>query len=233
MKVILVLVCLSPHGAHAESELGLGLKGGPNAATLAEDHRVNRYGVSAGIAGFLRRPLDERFSLAGQLEVLYTARGAETIFEGEYLGRTRLHYTDIMVAARPAARLGSVSVYLLLGGGVDLLLRADKENASGTRVNATGDFHRVDVSLLAGAGVAMHLPDRMLGPLRLGAVLLEGRHDRGLLDTDAVNGGFKNRSTSIMLGVSFALGGAAGAHSTSPPTPGNPPAFATAAAAFE
>jgi hypothetical protein len=61
------------------------------------------------------------------------------------------------------------------------------------------------VALLAGAGIALHLPRRGLGPFHLGSVFLEARHDRGLIGTDTV-GGFKNRSSSLLLGLSFVLG---------------------------
>lgn len=203
--LILMFVWSIPWSAGAEPERGVALKGGLNAATLAEDYRVNRYGLSGGLAGHLRWPLGERFSLAGQMELLYSPRGAETIMEGAYLGRSRRHYFDVTVAARPEARLGRTSVYLLLGGGVNLLASANKENAFGVKVDSTGDLHRADVALLIGVGATLQLPRRELGPFRLDAIFLEGRHDRGLLNGDAVNGGFKNRASSLMLGLSFAL----------------------------
>jgi hypothetical protein len=120
-----------------------------------------------------------------------------------------------MVAARPGTRLGPADVYLLLGGGPSFLVSANK-TVSGTNQDITGDLHRVDVALLVGAGLALHLSQQASGPLHLGTVFLEARHDIGLLDTDAVNGGFKNRSSSLLLGLSFIVAGpaAAGASST-------------------
>lgn len=229
-RLLLILVWMIPLRAGAEPELGVAFKGGPNAATVAEDNRFNRYGLSGGLAGNLRWPLIDRFSLAGQIELLYTQRGTEASREGEYLGKVRQHYFDVTVAARPEARLGRARLYLLLGGGVNLLMRADKEDASGGKVDITGELHRIDVALLAGAGIALHLPHRALGPFRLGAVFLEARHDRGLIDTDAVNGGYKNRSSSLMLGLSFALAsGAADSQPASRPSRSDSPPPAAAA----
>src|SRR3954471_4105932 len=112
---------LSPLPARAQPELDISLKGGANMATLAHENRFNIHGFSGGLAGHLRWALVERFSLAGQLEVLYSPRGAKIIFEGEYLGRDREHYLDFTVAARPGVRFGRASLYLLLGGGLDVL----------------------------------------------------------------------------------------------------------------
>jgi hypothetical protein len=211
MKRVLIItsICLAPLYAKAEPELGIAFKGGPNAATLAHDFRVNRYGFSGGLAGHLRWPLLERFSLAGQVELLYTPRGAEVVFEGVTQGKIRQHYFDVMFAARPEVQLNPVSIYLLLGGGINLLASANDENASGVPRDVTGDLHRIDVALLAGAGVALRLPRRELGPFRLGTVFLEARHDRGLIDIDTANLGFKNRTSSVMLGLSLAVGGSA------------------------
>jgi len=200
-----MLVCALPFEAGAEPEPGLALKGGFNAATLAHDYRVHRYGVSGGAAGYLRWSLGDRLSLAGQLDLLYTPRGANAVFDGELQGRSRQRYFDVTLAARPEMRLGRVSIYLLLGVGVNRLLSAEKESISGSRDDITNELYRIDVALLGGAGVALHLPRHGLGPFRLGTIFLEARHDHGLLDTDKVNGGFKNRSSSLMAGLSFAI----------------------------
>lgn len=205
-RLTLLLIWLAPLRAHTHPEIEIALKGGPNAATLAEDYQTRRLGFAGGIASHLRWPRAGRLSISGQMELLYTSRGAEAIFEGESLGKTRQHYVDIVLAARPEIRLGRASVYVLLGGSLDLLVRASQVNAAGGGEDLTDDFHRIDVALLVGAGAAWRLPRQELGPFRLGTVFLEVRHDHGLRDTDTINGGFKNRASSIMLGLSFALG---------------------------
>lgn len=203
---VIAILWLIPLSARAQPEFGLALKSGPNAATLAKSYRVNRYGFSGGIAGYLQWPLSSRFSLAGQVDLLYTPRGSEVIFDGQYIGRSRYRYSDITVVARPEVRFGPASVYLLLGGGLNFLLSATQEDASGMKRDITGLLNRVDVALLVGAGVALHLPRQKLGPFRLGTVFLEARHARGLVETDTIDGVSKNRASSLMIGVSFSLG---------------------------
>lgn len=223
-KIIIIIIWLFPFSNHAEPELGVAFKGGPNTATLAENNRFHRYGFSGGLAAYLQRPVFDLISLAGQMELLYTPRGARAIFEGEVLGRSRQHYIDLTIAARPEVRFGPASGYLLLGGGLNLLVSARKENAFGASQDITGDLRRINMALLVGAGVALHLPRRGPDSFRLGTVFLEARHDRGLIDTDAVNGGFKTRTSSLMLGLSFALGAGEGTtRPKSPPVPSDPP----------
>src|SRR5689334_10302970 len=112
--VIQMILCAAV--AHAGPEVDLAFKGGPDVARLSREHRLNRYGFSGGLAGQLQWPLTDRFSLAGQLDLLYTGRGTEMVIEDVLQGKVRQHYLDVVVAARPAARLGWASVYLLLGG---------------------------------------------------------------------------------------------------------------------
>jgi hypothetical protein len=203
--LILVLFWLMPVKAYAGPGVSIALKGGPDAATLAEADRSNKYGFSGGISGYHPWALTEQSSLAGQLDLLYTDRGAEVVFDGDSIGKTRLHYLDVTLSARPEINLGPMSVYLLLGGGLNLLLSASQEDSLGSKQDIIEGLHRVDLELLAGAGVALHLSDKELGPLYLGTVFLEARHDHGLIGIDAVDGGFENRTSSLMLGLSFAL----------------------------
>lgn len=193
---------------YAGPQAEVAVKGGPNNSNTTNDSTVDlhsRYGLSGGLTGVLRWPFVDRYSVAGQMEFLYAPRGTRVSFEGEELGKLRYHYVDVTLAARPEVRLGPARIYLLLGAGLNLLMSASLEVPSGAKSDATDDLHRVDVALIAGAGVALHLSRREVGPFRFSSVFLEARHDHGLLDTDAVNGGFKNRASSLMLGVSLAL----------------------------
>jgi len=190
--------------AHAEPGAAIALKGGFNAATTASAASVNRYGFTGGLAGSLRRPLSRRLSIAGQLELLYTPRGPRTVFEGEYLGQVRMHYADAVLAAHPEVRLGPVGLYLLLGGSLNLLLSANSENYAGFKEDITGALRRYDVALLAGAGVAWRVPAGGMGGARLESIFLEVRHDHGLLPAEAMEGGLKNRTSSLMVGLSLA-----------------------------
>jgi hypothetical protein len=136
----------------------------------------------------------------------------------------RYHYFDFTLVARPRVRLGVASIFLLLGGGLNYLLSASLEDAAGAKMDVTRFARRVDIALIFGAGGAIHLPAQKLGPFRLGTIFLEARHDRGLIDTDTVLGGARNRSSSLMLGLSFALASRAPSKPPAPsPAPGAPP----------
>lgn len=205
--ILAIVLCLVSRIGHAQPVLDIALKGGANAATQEHDFRVNRYGFLAGLSGNAQWSLADRFSLGGQLELLYTPRGSETVFEGEHVGKFREHYLDLALVARPEERLGPVSFYLLLGGSLNLLMSATRDDQAGAGQDVTSGLHRVDVALLGGIGAALHFSHHDPGPLHLGAVFVEVRHDIGLLDVD-LTGGFKNRTSSIMLGLSFDVGGA-------------------------
>jgi len=191
--------------AHANPAPGITINGGLDAANLGTENRVNRYGFTGGFAFYLQWPFADRFSIATQLDLLYVPRGANVVDAGMQLGEFRQHYLDVAITARPGMRFGSMSTYLLLGGGPSILYSASKKEGSTPAQDITGLLRRVDVVLRVGAGVAVHLPPRRLGPFHLDTVFLEARYDRGLIDADAVSGGFDNRTTSLMLGLSFAL----------------------------
>jgi hypothetical protein len=202
---IAVLLCAVPARGRAEPEVELGAKAGPIAATLDHEFRENRYGFSGGLTGLIRHALGARFSFGEQLELLYTQRGAEVVVDGVTQGESRQHYLDVTLTAHPGMQFGAWNAYLLLGGSVNILLSANKNSPTGFTEDITEFLRRYDVALVGGIGVAWHLPPGP-GPFRLGAISLEARHDIGLVDSDKTNDGFKNRSSSLLLGVSFAIG---------------------------
>lgn len=203
--VLMIASSMFPMPAGAAPTLDIGVKGGPDAATLAHGDRDNRYGFTGGLAGVLRHPLGDRFSWGEQLELLYTQRGAETVVDGVTQGESREHYLDLALALHPEVRFGSLTVFGLLGGGLSLLMSANKDNILGSKEDITDGLRRIDVAVIGGVGVAVRLPDQQVGAFQLGWLSLEVRHDIGLVDTDAMNGGFKNRTSSILLGVSFVI----------------------------
>lgn len=212
--ILMTALCLASRVGHTQPALDVALKGGPNTATQAQDFRVSRYGLSAGLSGSAQWPLTNGFSMGGQLELLYTPRGSETVFEGQNIGKFREHYLDLALMARPSGSLGPVSFYLLLGGSLNLLMSASKDDEAGAGQDVTSGLHRVDISLLGGIGAALHLSHHTPGPLHLGAVFVEVRHDIGLLDVN-LDGGLKNRTSSLMLGLSFDVGGSPASDTTS------------------
>jgi hypothetical protein len=208
LALVIVVVWLSA-SAEAQSRLGVALKAGPNATTWVRENRDHKYGLSGGLAGGLRWRLGTRFFLGGQIELLYVARGADVVSGGENIGTFRQHYLDVAVEMRPEIRFSSVGVYVLLGVSWDILMKADRESyvGMGSKDDVTDSLARHDVALVGGAGVAVYLPVQKLGPIHLDTLFLEVHHDRGLIDFDPTSdGSAKNRATSLMLGVSFALG---------------------------
>jgi hypothetical protein len=205
ITLAIILLCLPRLSEAQPDELSLSLKAGANAAAWDSEFAEHKYGFAGGLAGDLRW-FRARFSLGAQMALLYMPRGTKGFdpTTGEFLATFRQHYFDTAVAFRPEARVGSVGVYLLLGGAWSILLNANAVDYRGRKVNV--DIRRHDVALLAGLGGALHLPSHRLGPFHLGTVFLEARYDRGLLDFIPDDGSRKNRTTSLMLGVSFALG---------------------------
>src|SRR5579872_4889282 len=147
MKTWLIIATLglfaSPSWAQP-SETDVALKGGDNAATLTQDNRDNRYGFSGGIFGHMQWSFNDRISLGGQAELLYTPRGAEAVLDGMTQGQFREHYVDFMLAVRPEVRFGAMGIYLLAGGGLNFLIRANKDQGAGTEQDITEGLHRLD-----------------------------------------------------------------------------------------
>lgn len=212
--LILASLWLFPALSRADSELDVSVKGGLNAATLDHADRDNRYGFSGGLSAALQQRLADQLFLGGQLELLYTPRGAETVVDGVTQGESREHYIDLGLTVRPEVRFNSVHVYLLLGGSIDFLVSANKDNISGNVEDITSGLRRIDAGLLGGLGVAIGLSHGP-GSFHVSSIFLEARHDIGLLDTDPAGSGFKNRTSSIMLGLSFAIASSPGSSAPS------------------
>lgn len=204
---VIILLCLA-RSSEAQPELSFALKAGPNAAIWDRAHHDHKYGLSGGLAADLLWPFGERFSLGGQIALLYVPRGTKSISPstGELIGTFRQHYFDVSVAIRPEARVGPAGIYLLVGGSWSILQSATRTSEpSGVKDDV--DYRRNDVALLAGIGSALHLSSHRLGPFRLGTVFLEVRYARGLIDfVREDDSSAKNRTTSLMLGASFVLG---------------------------
>ena len=115
LRLIVVVVWLMSPPAYAGPQPEVAFKGGAVAATTAADSSANRYGFTGGLAGDLQWSLANKFSLAAQLELLYTPRGPRVVFEGEYQGKFRMRYFDITLAARPGVG-GRSNEYLYHAG---------------------------------------------------------------------------------------------------------------------
>lgn len=216
-QILIVVLCV--RSAAAQPAGNIALKLGPNTSTWDRENRTRIYGFSGGLAGDLQWPIGHRFSLGGQTELLYMPRGADAVSEdGDLFGRFRQDYLDVTLAIRPEVRVGPIGVYLFLGGSWSIMLNAERTaEPSGIKDDITDGLKRHDVALLMGGGVALHLPSKALGPFRLDTLFFEVRHDRGLIDFGPEeDSSVKNRTASLMLGVSFALGSSTAARSRDP-----------------
>lgn len=202
---MLILVWLAPAPAHADPYAGFSLKGGVAGAKYNKPNRTLRYGPSGGIAGHLGWSLAGRLFLGGQLELLYTPRGTRVVFSGVPSGNNLHHYIDVAITVRPEVRLDPVRLYLLLGASRNHLTSAHNWSAIDTHHDVTHLVRETDVALRAGIGVVLPLPRQSLPPFNRLSVFLEACHDRGMIDFDIVDLGFRNRSSSLMFGLMFGL----------------------------
>ena len=212
-KWLSLLTMALPLAARADPASSLAFKAGPSAASQAADNRASRYGLAGGIAGYIQRPFSETWAFGGQVDLLYVPRGAKVVFDGEVQSEFQERYLDLDFLARPEMRIGRFELYALLGGGLNLLLSASKE-----KQDISDQLHRVDIALVAGAGASLRFFGAELGSLRLGSMFLEGRYDHGLLD-HSIDGGLKNRTFSLMFGLSFVLTSQETARRSTPSTP--------------
>jgi hypothetical protein len=188
----------------ADTEADIALKGGLNSSIFAHENRESISGFSGGLEAHLEKPFVDHVSLGGQIELIYSQRGAEVVVGGQHLARSREHYMDLTAAVRPQLQFGPIHLYVVLGGGLDFLVHATTVDLSRVEQDVTDELHRFDIELLGAAGVAVALPRHTLGPLRLDTIFAEAREDVGLLKVDDDTGS-KNRTTSVMLGLSFAV----------------------------
>jgi hypothetical protein len=203
--IVILVVLLAPVPAHAGRYAGVSLKGGIAGAKYNKPHRHNRYDTTGGVAGHVGWPLAGRFLLGGQLELLYTPRGTQVTFNGFLNGNSLYRYFDVAITARPEVRLGPGSLYLLLGASRNHLISADDWHVMGTHWVVTHLVRDTDVALRAGIGVVWPLPRQSLPPFHHLSVFLEASHDRGMIDFDIVDMGYRHRSSSFMAGLTFRL----------------------------
>lgn len=207
-KIIIVIlaVLLGSAPAHADPYAGVSLKGGITGATFNKPHRHNRYDTTGGAAGHLGWQLTGRFSLAGQLELLYTPRGTQVTFYYPPPTANSLHrYFDVAITARPEVRLGPGSLYLLLGASRNHLINAETWDANYGHSDVTDLVRETDVALRAGIGAVWPLPRQTPSAFHRLSVFLEASHDRGMIDLDIRDLGFRNRTSSVMAGLTFSL----------------------------
>lgn len=209
-KLLPFVVFFTSSMAHGEPDptsehVAVLIKGGASASTLSHEYRERRYGLSSGAGAYLQWAVGERFLVGGQLELLYISRGAEVVFNGESQGELRERYLDVVAAVRPQIKLDRVNLYALLGGGVGFLTKASDQNTAGMSQDVTNNLRRRDILLLGGVGVTFSPFSQSDAIRRTAKIFLEARYDLGLVDIDPMDGGFKNRTMSLFLGLSLGL----------------------------
>jgi hypothetical protein len=185
-----------------------------NSVHYADEWPYSVFGLNGGVFA----TLNFNNYLGIQVEALYSQKGYKYDFEDwdfvvpQVTNVYRLHYVELPLLFK--ARLpGRYSPYAVVGPAVDLLLAATVENVyedpsaqstfDGSRDNpadiidaAVYDFSRLDIGLVAGAGI-----DILLGSL---LVNLEVRYTLGFMPATA-NADFKNGAFSFSGGVGFQL----------------------------
>ena len=190
-------------GARADSSWFI--QGGVDGAKFNQDYRTNKYGLLAGVGGHIGKPLSERLLLGGQLELSYVQRGTKAVVNDVLQSNIRLHYLDATLLARPTVRFDQVGAYALLGAGICVLMSANDKNENGMSQDIIDSLHRIDASLVMGAGMMFRPVAKSQGPLRIDSFFVEARYELGLVDVDTADLGFKNRTLALLLGVAFAL----------------------------
>jgi hypothetical protein len=121
------------------------------------------------VGGFALWPITH--AVAIQPEVAYSQRHfsvKDTV--GSFSASEKWDWIEVPILARVGVwRTGSRTVYVVGGPGFEFLVRA-KEEAAGTTSDVKDDVQRVDVSIIAGAGISM------------GKFGIEARYDAGLKD---------------------------------------------------
>ncbi|GAA4005552.1 hypothetical protein GCM10022408_16660 [Hymenobacter fastidiosus] len=172
--------------SHAQSTR-FGLKAGVNYSTtyIPSITRPDRIlGLAAG--GFAQVALSQDGFFLLQPELLYSAKGSETSFQGNTY-QNRLHYLELPVLAK----INADGFVFEAGPQLSYLLAARNENAAGTSTDLSGS-NRLAVGAVAGVGYQL--------PMGLGLTL------RYANDLSRISKGGP-RNTLYQLQLSYALPG--------------------------
>lgn len=154
--------------------------------------------LTAGVSVRLR--LHDWFAL--QPEALWVSKGSGTRINGVRNADFRARYLEMTALARLTAPVeGPVRPYLLAGPTLGVLLDLDVVDLGGAADDRTDLARRLDLGLMAGAGVTWRVDRRW-------RVSLDARYDWGVRSidrTDAVD--LANRAVFFTLGVGARLGG--------------------------
>lgn len=201
MRLCWMVISLVLGGATvaAAQEVAVGVKGGVNFANVqyeGEDANVTLdHGIGFVGGLFVIWPADT--GLALQLEALYSQKGA-TFDQGGFKGNVEMDFFDVPILLHvSSARNGLASFHAFGGPSVGFRLgtrSALSIEVDSFRVNISDKIKRMDVGLVAGAGVDV------------GRFTIDGRYTWGLTELNDDPGEevtIKNRVFSVMAGVRF------------------------------
>jgi hypothetical protein len=154
--------------------LGLVTLGVPSPDPGAE--YPSKLGFTAGLfAGW-------RFSdvLGIQLESTVSAKGFESTQDGLPFGVFSRYYIEFPLLLKLVAPLsGRIAPHASLGPVPGILLQAETDLADGRHINLTDRTERIDLGIMLAAGASIDVGAS-------GAIYLDARYNRGLLNTNKI-----------------------------------------------
>ena len=181
----------------ANAQTGVGLKGGVMLSELAVDPDVDLFGRMTDFTAGLFVTTNGDSPIGGQVEVMYSRRGADVLDDliGFSLGEIRFTYIDVSALLRLRAG-GDARNHAYVFGGPTVGIELDAEASTfGVSEDFDAVTEDIDFGVAVGAGA------------ELSGLVLEGRYTHGLRNvitgTDVFGVDLKHRSFSLLAGFRF------------------------------
>jgi len=196
-RSLLVLAILCIPTAAAAQEVGYGVKGGLNLATLSFDPDPGAdFGIRPGVVlgGFVSIPMGPRLTI--QPEGLFSQKGANASEEGADAW-IRLDYLEVPVLVQYAVTSSSTNTFNVFAGpslAFKLKARSGAEFGEDSfEEDISEGTESFDFGVVFGAGV------------NVGRFSVDGRYTFGLsnINTDTEEGKIKNRTLAFLAGYRF------------------------------
>ena len=185
-KMILLAAVLAVSASAAFSQASFGVKGGLNLSNVTNSDADMKMGYYGGLFGEYQ--VNDFFGVAGEL--LYSNQGTKGKEEGVDI-TINMNYLNIPVLAKLYIAEG---LSLDVGPQFGLLMSAKgkaKQNGSTSSGDLKDKFSGTDVSAAVGL------------TYNLGNILIQGRYNLGLTDTEKESGSEKYKNAVIQLGVGY------------------------------
>jgi hypothetical protein len=194
---LLVLALLGVPTVASPQEVGFGVKGGLNLASMHFDpDPIADFGFRPGLVlgGFVSWPMSSR--LAIQPEGLFSQKGANGSDEGVD-GWIHLDYLEVPVLVQYALSESSSRTFNVFGGpslGFNIKAKAGADvGDESVDEDISEDIEKFDFGVVFGAGV------------NFGRFTVDGRYTFGLsnINKDTTDGKAKNRTLAFLAGYRF------------------------------